>query len=358
MEDDTTIIVSCLCGGFRRPLPVSNSSLPLVGVLCHCSTCRHVSGVLCTSYARLPSTPGSVSGLLKYDGSSNLTRLFCGSCGAHVFAHLKAEDLWLLATGVLERSADPVKFRAHVWVGDTLDGGLSAWLPKLDGEEMVRYKRGSQSGELFSSEPSPRTVIQAMDLDNPAKLRGSCQCGGVQFYLTRPNATSKEATSPWPDLIAQYHTASPANPTDVKWWLRANNTKYLAGLCTCASCRRASGFDVQAWAFVPEANIVQQNETPLNLTTAMGSLRRYESSKGTYREFCGTCGATVFWHCDERPDVVDVSVGLLEGESGARVEEWLDWWTERVSFMQDARSEVLVGGLVHGLRAWGKEGGP
>lgn len=46
-----------------------------------------------------------------------------------------------------------------------------------------------------------------------------------------------------------------------------------------------------------------------------------------------------------------MAVGLLEAGSGARAEEWLEWWRERVSFMEEARDGEVVRGLVDGLRA-------
>lgn len=79
-------------------------------------------------------------------------------------------------------------------------------------------------------------------------------------------------------------------------------------------------------------------------------MKRFESSLGVYREFCGTCGATVFWHCDERPGVVDVSVGLLRSVSGARAEDWLEWATGRVSFAEDALDKGLIDLLEIGLK--------
>ena len=81
-------------------------------------------------------------------------------------------------------------------------------------------------------------------------------------------------------------------------------------------------------------------------------MKSYASSEGVTREFCGTCGATVFWHCDERPDLIDVSVGLFDPEQGARVEGWLDWWTDRVSFEELAHSKDLVASLADGLKRW------
>jgi len=188
---------------------------------------------------------------------------------------------------------------------------------------------------------------------NPDKLEGQCHCGGVKFYITRPNADSKNVQSPFSDLIVPYHLASPENPKNETWWLRDNDTKYLAGTCTCRSCRASSGFEIQPWAFVPKCNIKKEDGSPLDYD--MGTLKRYESSKDIWREFCGCCGATVFWHCKERPDLIDVSVGLLDPKEGARVEGWLDWWTGRVSFEEMAVSRSLVASLEEGLKLWGEE---
>lgn len=73
------------------------------------------------------------------------------------------------------------------------------------------------------------------------------------------------------------------------------------------------------------------------------------------REFCGKCGANIFWHCEERPELIDVSVGVLDPNEGARVEGWLDWWTGRVSFEEGAVSRCLVGSLERGLKEWGEK---
>lgn len=88
---------------------------------------------------------------------------------------------------------------------------------------------------------------------------------------------------------------------------------------------------------------------------SLGRLRQYESSPGIFREFCSICGATVFWHCEERPDLIDVSVGLLRSESGARAENWLEWETDRVSFKEDALDQGLMAALELGLRTMKRE---
>ncbi|KAI9881238.1 MAG: hypothetical protein M1830_005524 [Pleopsidium flavum] len=270
-----------------------------------------------------------------------------------MFGHQNVADTWKVATGVLDRSVGLVKFDSHMWVEDTLDGGLSDWLPELYGSEMVRWKHGRESSERLPPGNSTRSENrQREERTSDQRLQAGCHCGGVQFYITPPNEESGEASSPWPDLLMPYHLASSNNPDDAKWWLRVNGTKYLAGTCVCESCRLASGFDIQSWAFVPKVNILQGNGTGLEF--GMGTLKRHESSAGTFREFCGVCGATVFWHSDERPDLLDVSVGLLKAESGARAEEWLEWCTSRVSFEEQALNTELVQGLAKGLETWGE----
>ena len=82
----------------------------------------------------------------------------------------------------------------------------------------------------------------------------------------------------------------------------------------------------------------------------MGTLKQIESSRDCFREFCHVCGATVFWHCRERPDLVDVSVGLLRANEGSRAESLLEWWTKRVSFKEDALDGSLIRNLERGLK--------
>jgi hypothetical protein len=235
-------------------------------------------------------------------------------------------------------------------VEDTLDGGVSVWFREIkdaDGtkRELKRWMLRDGDGELV-----PEGTLEKLPQKKQSseKLKGQCHCGGVKFYITRPNEASKAIQSPFPDLMMAFHSHSPANPENETWWLRSSDTKFLAGTCTCTSCRLASGFEIQPWAFVPKCNIFQEDGKPLDFN--MGTLKRYESSKDVSREFCGVCGATIFWHCEWRPELLDVSVGLLDPEEGARVENWLEWWTGRVSFEEMAVSRSLVASLEVGLK--------
>ncbi|KAK3943935.1 putative DUF636 domain protein [Diplogelasinospora grovesii] len=189
-------------------------------------------------------------------------------------------------------------------------------------------------------------------------LPASCHCGTVSFLISRPDPSiSTLPHSNFPDLMLPYCRTSSSvisNHADEKWWIRGGTggakSRYLAGTCACRSCRLGSGFEIQTWAFVPRANILfgipstagggRTELKPLDFATLpRGVLQSYESSVGVIREFCGRCGATIFWHDKWRPDLIDVSVGLLRAPEGARAETWLEWWTDRVSFAEEAGNE-------------------
>ncbi|GAP89949.1 putative glutathione-dependent formaldehyde-activating enzyme [Rosellinia necatrix] len=310
----------------------------------------------------------------------------------------------------------PIRYVRHINTAGTRDGGLSPFLPRT---------RGGQELEVADADLGRSPLGERKEKGGGEVLSAFCHCRAVRFHITRPNAESRLPRSNFPDLMIPYHTGSPRiqNPDDEKWWLRPGRLgtssagaktllaekdgprRYLAGTCACRSCRLTSGFEIQTWAFVPRANIFfhihshdrnpgapepsesgtlnevhreekekekekeeeeeeEEGIVPLDFgALPPGLLTSYESSRGVRREFCARCGATVFWRDRWRPELIDVSVGLLDAEEGARAETWLDWWAERVSFAEDAgngrvgetarRAEGLVGGLEDGLRRWG-----
>ncbi|KAK8029856.1 hypothetical protein PG993_011147 [Apiospora rasikravindrae] len=320
----------------------------------------------------------SLEGLRAYEATPHFTRYFCATCGCHMFwRHENAEVgpgkvTFAVATGVLlekadegvagdddsgknDRAAAPEQqYGRHINVAGTKDGGLSIWMPELRGRAMEVYGHGG-GGTAQEAQTMP-VGASGSDAD---VLQGFCHCGTVSIRITRPDASSRLPRSNYPDLIVPYHTGSPCitNPDDEKWWLRPSRdssatTRYLAGTCACRSCRLTSGFEIQTWAFIPRSNIylrvggaipdlgsIEDAYQPLDFAAPEGNksvLQSYESSPGVLREFCARCGANVFWHDKWRPDLIDVSVGLLDAPEGVRAEDWLDWWTERVSFSEDA----------------------
>lgn len=252
--------------------------------------------------------------------------------------------------GVLEEAGQGVvRLEKQIFVGDARDGGLSVWMDEVDaweGFSLVSRKVGGGKADWKEERLKERSK------EGERELQAHCLCKGVRFKITRPDELSARLTAPRGDIVGPATTNDDGSIDDEAWWLRENGTKYLGGTCACNECRLASGFDIQTWAFVPKANIKQLDGKPLDFSA--GTLKRYDSSEGVYREFCSRCGATVFWHSDSRPDLIDVSVGLLDAEEGARAESWLGWETERVSFQEEAQNKDLISKLAAGLKRWGE----
>lgn len=239
-----TLKLSCLCGNITRSIDVPKTSLPIPITFCHCESCRHVTGILYVSTLLLPSASSHthISGEPRgYKSTTDLTRFFCGQCGAHCYLKHVPSGVVGVATGVLDKIDGVAEFKAHAYLTDTRDGGLSDWLPLPRWEGWPRQSKEIQPGTKVGT-LRPADDTQASE----AKLRGRCHCGGVQFEVTRPNEESSNLSSPWSDLLVPDFQEGRENANDEKWWLRAGG-KYFAGLCACKSCRLASGYDIQPW---------------------------------------------------------------------------------------------------------------
>ncbi|KAI9154996.1 hypothetical protein HJFPF1_07557 [Paramyrothecium foliicola] len=345
--------------------------------LCKYRVDKSCHGILCTSFYPIEEPQIDV-GLQKYTTNHLAShRFFCATCGCHVFrsrAKADGKSDWSVSTGAVDNIWSNNQASAAIYVGhdhvqDTKDGGASVWLRSI---AIQQRKPSHESIKLGTIRSYP---ILAAD---SSTLPASCACGNVRFHITRPNASSYLPHSDYPDLMYPAKTTAKilaCNPTKEKWWLQDNDSKYLAGTCACRSCRLFTGFEIQTWAFVPRTNIYfHTSEDCRDQTTIMqldfkslprGILQSYGSSPGVVREFCGTCGATVFWHNDSRPDIIDVSVGLLRADEGARAEIWLHWWTDRVSFEEETETgregpaaetaRTLITALEDGLKSWATE---
>jgi hypothetical protein len=306
-----------------------------------------------------PPSPFELSDLKQYQASDDLTHYFCKTCSAQLFQvqRINGTDLWSVAVGVLDRTEEIVKTRGHIWVGDTLDGGFANHLRVIDNIEIPRYKEGFGS-DLLSPTWKDNT-IDVVGNSTPDYLPAYCHCRTICFNITRPNEDSTLPSAPFPDLLYPYnvtHLSKIRNLSDQKWWLRANNTRYLAGYCMCPSCRITSGTEVQAWAFVPVWNVLDpRTNEPICLgetNKRPPGLKQYMSSPGKYRECCEVCGAVVFWWQSNRQEMVDISVGLFDEKAagGARAERWLEWHKDRISFSDMALSPTLAKELLVGLK--------
>ncbi|EWY96981.1 hypothetical protein FOYG_05474 [Fusarium oxysporum NRRL 32931] len=354
--------ITCLCGSVSRHAGETSETEIAFGLpLCHCNVCRYSTGLLFTSY--LPTEkPRSFEGLSVFKGVDGSCRYFCSICGCHVYQSHKDQDgelRWGVATGVITRSGDSsarVSYTAHQKVDDAIDGGASIWLPL---EAQQNPSNRSHSGSF---------TPKSMHLD------ALCACEAIHLRITRPNEASYLPHRAYPDLTYPYCSTDESitsNPSDEKWWIKGD--KYLAGTCICESCRRASGFEIQTWAFIPRANIFipstdgSGSEVALDFESLpTGALKSYQSSQGAVRHFCGGCGATVFWRDATDSSVVDVSVGIFRADEGARAENWFHWHKSRISFAEEVQNhrsgplaiaaQGLLGTLSMGLKG-SSEGG-
>jgi len=100
------------------------------------------------------------------------------------------------------------------------------------------------------------------------RVSGACLCGAVRFELTGP-------------------------------------TMFCAH-CHCSMCRRAHGAGYVTWVGVLKDG--------LRIVTGADRLVRYRSSDHGTRDFCGTCGSSLFCESTHHPERVDVVLANLEGE--------------------------------------------
>jgi len=380
----TSVIVSFLA-----------SSLPFQHALCHCDTCRHVEGQ--SAFYFLPiEGPPDYGGVLfssisyqqgyvtSYRTSPTSVRYFCHNCSATVLRCDNDTD-WFVSGGTLDNRDDIAKLSYHINVADTMDGGMADHIPSVDGKVLPRYAECQGSDELPMNWRSEK-LKPVGEAKRERRLSGYCHCGNIQFEISRPNILSATPYAPYPDLLypkMQTRLSTVRNAKDEKWWLYppivqdhhgeaavtrprtlvhqgsvSSDTKYVAGYCLCTICRQSGGFEAQAWVWVPGANLFEKGSSKqleLQGSNRPKHLKQYLSSPGRFREFCDTCGATAFWWCTGRSDIIDVAVGLLDQNiDGVRAEEWLKWYQDRLSFIESADEEEksVVRGLKHGLKMY------
>jgi hypothetical protein len=157
------------------------------------------------------------------------------------------------------------------------------------------------------------------------QLSFHCHCKGVDFVLR-----------------SHEDVAADKSKEELPWFVDPNTHKLLAGFDGCNSCRLASGSDIFHWTFAqldhvkfnPSKSSAQFPTTAPDLKAAvdakgddspLGNLTYYESSPGVERYFCSRCSATVFYASADRPQIVDIAIGLFDSPDGARAESMLSW---------------------------------
>ncbi|KAH6917787.1 hypothetical protein BKA70DRAFT_882 [Coprinopsis sp. MPI-PUGE-AT-0042] len=413
LEELTYIRGGCHCRLNTFRVGFKTSRLPIEYDLCHCSSCKHVTGQMAGSLVAVSNVfhhdadvpfhlgKGLDGNFVIYQTSQKANRYFCSVCSAHLFFEYLAapasgeegggEAAIYVATGALEKADGVIVLGWHQWVEDSLDGGMADHFRAVNGQRLPRHtvEKGTPELPVGWRDESLGAAVRR------DALTFSCHCKNIEFGITRPTPESKLPYSGYPDFIYAHdttHLSRTRNAEDCKWWLRPLNsaqpTKYIAGYCACAYCRLASGSDVQSWAYVPLVNIVDKNGKPIRLakdvrdnlaevrdaveklgleetlnipsprrdsdpgTKRLPGLKQYISSPGCYRESCSNCGATICAWKEGRPDLVCIATALVdEDQDGTRAEGWFEWHTDRVGFARNALSKVTIDALLEGLQA-------
>lgn len=281
--------------------------------------------------------PGSAdeihnSDLKSYKFTSNCKILFCGSCSCPMFwdAHYKDQPQnFGVFTGVLNNVDvdNLINFTRQIFVGDTVDGGVSPWLQNVNGdrEKPRRWmERPKDGGELDEGWPAANQDARS-EVPPVTDIPIRCHCKGVDLVFRPGNVDFSTMEA---DAIPSY--------------IEPKSHKHLATLDPCPSCRLSVGVDIMNWTFVMPQQIDFPKKTngsnfPRNthdLKSAVdnpdrdpryGTLAIYRSSPDVQRYFCSRCSATVFYTVDDRPEVIDVAVALLHAPEGARAESILTW---------------------------------
>lgn len=324
-----------------------------------------MTGSLCLTVTFLPPSyrPAKelVEKLTPFSFSERIIQHFCPTCGCQMLARCIAdgddpnsEVTWDVTTGSLEHIDGLLEWQGHEHIQDTLDGGFADMLLEINGKSMQRWPAHfGKHKELpvYWHSPSLPTVQPSSN----DKLSAHCKCRGVVFYISRPSARSAVSQVAWPVLPSNADIDLSNVPSESEtFWLRDKQTKFLAGLCACDSCRRCSGMETTFWAFVPTVDLSLDRDSKVPFTFNFGTVKKYSSSPGCYRYFCSKCGATCFYDADDRQFMKDVAIGLLDAPEGARAETWLGWRTNRLGYREDSvpRADSYSIGIEKGLKAW------
>ncbi|KAF2636884.1 hypothetical protein P280DRAFT_501105 [Massarina eburnea CBS 473.64] len=341
-NESITLTAHCLCKTHTFSTTVPVSRLPLSLHACHCDSCRHSTGALYTMCVRWPEPRQSVdvSELKVFHFGTTGHIVFCDTCSTPMF-FVNPKDLdqeLQVFTGTIANfdAGGKTLFKTvdHIFVGDTKDGGASMWMrTNADGTETKRYetrdKREEHEGYPFDWPATLSFTSYEAKTHDTVPIR--CKCKGIDFVLHRPNYDNVPKSK-------------------IPWFIDPVTHKPLGGFCACNSCRLFGGIDIWNWMYTELKYIsfsTSSNQpfpkSTLNLKAlvdakdpSIGTLKYYASSPDVQRYFCSTCSASIFYAVDDRPEIVDVSVGVLEASDGARAEGLLSWALGPIGRIEDS----------------------
>jgi hypothetical protein len=278
-----------------------------------------------------------VSKLKVFHHFPSIDLLFCPTCSTPMFfADRKDKDRLLgVFSGVLANlDVDLIEFDNHIFVDDTKDGGASVWLRhNANGSEIKRFKLDDHRNdpEELPIDWQPEGRLSGYEKKTDAAVPIRCKCKGIDFILQPGDYTR-------------------VDPAKLPFHIDPVTHKSLAGFCGCDSCRLQCGVDVMHWTYAEMKHLSfskGSNSFPTNASAlkklvdaqdpALGTLAYYSSREDVERYFCSNCSACVFYTNALRPEIIDLAIGLLEAEDGARAESLLSWtYGARIGHHEDA----------------------
>ena len=347
--------ISCLCGAIN--LPLNEEQLPAKTELCYCNPCRHTTGALFGGFVRLISAPPKevLDKCTVYHSSETHERYFCTTCGTKTFIHPHHKpdgterDYWVAFSGAVDPPIgvdNVVHIEANKWLCDAPDGSMAPFFTKLDGREIPCYNVEQDSEKLSPTALGEMVKNSDSPLPLPAgeMLKAECRCGGVSLRIQRAKPEDK-SISQLDRFIAKDGNGSPTG-------------KHMAFCCVCRYCRLHSGSSLTPWTYIPPAQVINTHTNkPVaqhhEASTDAGKeanrglkLTRYWSSPNACRSFCSDCGASVFYSCDPRQEIVNVAAGFLRAEEGPMARRWLSWQWGRTAWWKEGTTQRDV------MEAW------
>ncbi len=321
---------SCHCGLFKHSITLPLSHFPLKSAICHCNTCRHVTGQLFATFAVIPyPVPTDAQGydmLVPYESSSGVTRYFCPTCGSSVLN--RESDEWEYTLGVVDfLTADGgnahellpggLLNRAILFTGDATDGGAVPFINEGRADGLSCRKMGHRDSQDVTD--AMLSDMQEYSKQNSSSkgptLKASCHCGNVQLELLPPE----------------------------------QEERYGASLCACTSCRKACGFEFTSWAKIPKDRLNMSDGRPMD--EGLRGMGSYKTSEDVERRFCQRCGATISYY-HKGMDTIDIAPGLFNAPEGSRAGHWLEWNQDgdNLGYEEDALDKNFAKRLAHGVR--------
>ena len=189
MSEHDEVVIQCHCGQLKEVVALQYD-LPYGRVMCHCNTCRYLTGTLTFMAVPLLNGPDAIfrERLVKYVTSEYCERYFCGICGSHVAYYMKAKEAWAVCTGVIDevkrgKQGEVSRVTGHKYMEDTIDGGF-AWCFPSD-----KYYLRNKDEAAFEGLEQCLAQIQSPSPETPKenKLIAQCHCGQVCLEISRPN---------------------------------------------------------------------------------------------------------------------------------------------------------------------------